>query len=602
MPGQHTGRLAPCQCHIKPATPLHWRGRAKRAHMFLMISRLLAVQAMPPTFVLFALMLVGVVVVSLLLARIRQSLLVGYFLCGVVIANSGLLPALGLQDAKDVIHQFADFGVILLLFTLGIELSLGELRYVRRLAFVGGGWQMALTMALAVAVALGALKLQIPHLVVLGMACALSSTAIPLKVFEDMDLASGPGARTALAVAIFQDLCVIVFLVLLPGLFPQGASDASALVPELGRALARGLIFVGISFVLARWVIPRLLHSVAGTRSRELFTLAVVGLCIGVALIAGLLQLSMVLGAFVAGLAVSESIFKHRIIADVMPLKDLFLTLFFVSVGLMIDLPTAWRNAPLILLVAGALMIVKSLIMLGVGRYLKLRWKTAVLAAFGLCSGGEFSLVLLQKVGQMKPWPGDVEQVMLAAFALSMVAVPMLMRYADVIGGWLEKWFPLTTIGELPPARRAKVMRDHAIICGYGPVGQALVTELNNQGIATLVIELNADTVRALHKSGQPVLFADAAHHETWELAGVDRARLVAFTFPNPEPAIKAVPLIRGIKPEMTVMARTKFTADMDKLQGIGVDILVLDEQESGRAAIRRALRVFEQGEADVPI
>ena len=566
-----------------------------------MIPRMLAAQAMPPTFVLFALMLVSVVIVSLLLVRIRQSLLVGYFLCGVVIANSGLLSTLGLDHDGEIIHQMAEFGVILLLFTLGIELSLGELRYVRRLAFVGGGWQMSLSMALAVGVALAALKLQVPHLVVLGVACALSSTAIPLKVFEDMDLASGPGARTALAVAIFQDLFVILFLVILPGMFPQGASEAASLWPELGRAAARGLIFVGISFALSRWVIPRLLHTVAASRSRELFTLAVVGLCIGVALIAGLLQLSMVLGAFVAGLAVSESIYKHRIMADVMPLKDLFLTLFFVSIGLMIDLPTAQRNAPVILLVALALMTAKTLIMLGVGRILRLRWKTAVLAAFGLCSGGEFSLVLLQKVGQLKPWPVDVEQVLLAAIALSMGLVPVLMRYAELVGAWLEKKLPLKlrAADELPPAKRAKVMQDHAIVCGHGPVGKALVDALNEQGVTTLVIELNADTVRTLHKAGQPVLFADAAHHETWELAGVDRARMVAFTFPNPEPAIKALPLIRSIKPEIAVMARTKFTSDLESLQSAGVDILVLDEQESGRAAIRRALRVFEQDTAE---
>lgn len=564
-----------------------------------MVTRMLAAQAMPPTFVLFALMLVGVVVVSLLLVRIRQSLLVGYLLCGVVIANSGLLPALGLQYDGEVIHQMAEFGIILLLFTLGIELSLGELRFVRRLAFVGGGWQMAITMALALVAALATLKLQIPQLVVLSVVCALSSTAIPLKVFEDMGLASGPGARTALAVAIFQDLFVIIFLVVLPGMFPADAGDSTFMAPELGRIVGRGLIFVAISFALARWVIPRLLHTVARSRSRELFTLAVVGLCIGVALIAGLLQLSMALGAFVAGLAVSESIYKHRIMADVMPLKDLFLTLFFVSVGLMIDLPTALRNAPLIILVALALMVAKMLIMLGTGRILKLRWKTTVLAAFGLCSGGEFSLVLLQKVGQLKPWPGDVEQVLLAAIALSMGLVPVLMRYAEGFGGWLERRMPQTALaasGELSSAKRAKIMRDHAIVCGHGPVGKALVDALNEQGVATLVIELNADTARALHKSGQPVLFADAAHHETWELAGVDRARLVAFTFPNPGPAIQALPLIRGIKPEISVMARTKFTSDMETLQKAGVDILVLDEQESGRAVIRRALRVFEQG------
>ena len=553
---------------------------------------------MSPSFVLFAVMLLGVVAVSLLLIRMRQSLLIGYFLCGVLIANSGLLPVLGQENTTESIHQMAEFGIMLLLFTLGMEFSLGEIRHVRKLAFVGGGLQMGVT-AVAAAISV-ALLLNAPpaQLLVLAVACALSSTAIPLKVFQDMELGASPGARTALAFAIFQDLFIIGFLVLLPVLFPSASGESAALAPELAWVAAKGVIFVAISVILARWVIPRLLHAVAGTRSKELFTLAVIGLCIGVALVAGLLNLSMVLGAFVAGLAVSESIYKHRIMADVLPLKDLFLTLFFVSVGLIVDVSAALRNAPLIIVACISLMLVKSVIVVLIGRLLRLRWRTAVLAAFGLCSGGEFSLVLLQKVGQLKPWPGDIEQVCLSVLALSMALVPMLMRHAEGVGTWLEKLFPVKhsgSAGDLPPAKRARILQDHAIICGYGPVGKSLAEALNAQGVPTLVIELNAQTARDLQKAGQPVLFADAAHYETWELAGLNRARLVAFTFPNIETVEQALPLIRPQYENLPILARTKFSSDSDRLLALGVNIIVLDEEESSRATIRHALSAIER-------
>ena len=567
------------------------------AHMFdsfYKMPNLLASAGLPPAFTLLAMTLLGVVLVSLVLLKFRQSLLLAYFICGVTIANSGVMKHLDLDVAENIPH-LSEFGILLLLFTLGMEFSLGELKYLRRPAFLGGGLQVGCTMVLSL-LAGWALHLHGPHLIVFAVSIALSSTAISVKVYQDHGLTSNPGARFALAVAIFQDLFIIAFLVLLPLLF-SGSSDGSQVATKFGWVVVKGICFVAAAFVLARWIIPRLLHAVARTRSRELFTLTVTGLCLGVALLAGVLELSLALGAFVAGLTVSESIYKHRILSDILPIKDLFLTMFFVSVGLMIDLPAALRSAPIILTLAAALLAVKGLLILGISWRLGLRPKAAVYAATGLASAGEFSLVLTQKVGAISAWPAGVEQILLASMALSMGLVPVFMGFADRVGTWVEPFCKNRELkGKelLPPAKRVQKLSDHAIICGYGPVGQMVVANLDRQGIASVVIELNADTVKQLSAAGQPVLFADAKHEETWLLAGVPRARLVVFTFPDVQAVAEALPAIHGLKPEVVIIARCKFAADATRLEAMGVNEVILDEAESGRAITRTTMGVFD--------
>lgn len=548
-------------------------------------------------FALLAIMLVGVVVVSLLLSRIRQSLLVGYFLCGVFIANSGVVSSLVSEDTQAGISQIAEFGVILLLFTLGLEFSLSELRFLRRLAFVGGAAQMVLC-AVPIAGAAMFFGVSLPHSVVLGVAMALSSTAISLKTFQDMELAGSPGARLAMGVAIFQDIFVIAFFLLLPLLFPAAEGLTGGALVTLLKIVGEGLLFVGLALVLARWVIPRLLHAVADTRSRELFTLTVVGLCVGLAFLGGMLELNLALGAFVAGLAVSDSIYRHRIHADVMPLKDLFLTLFFVSVGLMIDLRVAARWWPQILLATAALMFFKATVVTLIGRGLKLRTRASLLGALSLSGAGEFGLVLMQRAGELQPWSPAVQQVMLASTALSMGLIPFAMKLGDPIADVLKR-MGLSGKTAVPPpdvkpGERIKSLEDHAIVCGYGPVGQKLVESLDEAGVPNIIVDLNAETVRRLHKAGRPVLFADAAHSETWDLAGIERARLIAFTFPDTNTTIAALPIILQHNRELTIIARAKFAPEAESLRQQGVHAVIHDEAESGRAVVREALHVYE--------
>jgi CPA2 family monovalent cation:H+ antiporter-2 len=554
---------------------------------------LLAATELPPLFMLLAIMLMGVVLVSLLLLRLQQSLLAGYFICGVVIANSGVLEWLGGTRLNAGVAQMSDFGVMLLMFTLGLEFSLSELKYLRKLAFGGGSLQMALSGFAGAALAIAFWGVGWQAAVVLAVVLGMSSTAVSLKTYQDLGLSTSPGARFALAVAIFQDLFIIVFFLLLPILLPT-AADAEPLLTRLTGLLVRGGLFVVLAIVSARWIIPWLLGAVTRTRNRELFTLTVVGCCIGLAFLGGMLELGLALGAFVAGLAVSESIYKHRILADVMPLKDLFLTLFFVSVGLMVDMKVALVLWQPILALALLLLLIKGTIITLIGRLMGLAPKQALLGGLGLASAGEFSLVLLQKAGPAGLWNGDAQQILLAGVALSMGVLPALMRLGDPIHHFLERFGwgkrALPTKDEAVLRKRTKSLEDHAIICGYGPVGQALNKALLDAGVPTLIIELNADTVKELQRAKQPVLFADASHEETWALARLATAKMVAFTFPAAPVTVHAMEMVRESRPDVPILARARFASDVDRLKRLGVTEVINDEIEAGRAVVSRAL------------
>lgn len=554
------------------------------------VTYLLSAADTPPLFTLLAVMLISVVIVSLLLLRMRGSLLVGYFLCGVIIANSGLVE---ITSGAAAVGQMAEFGVMMLMFVLGLEFSLSELRYLRRYALVGGALQMGACAGLAILAARWG-GLSWPAAITLGVALGMSSTAVSLKVFQELGLGGTPGARFALGVAIFQDLFIIAFLVLLP-LLTEG-DDPGGAARGWWLLLLRGGLFVGLSIALARWVMPRLLHAVARSRSRELFTLTVVGCCVGLAWAGGLLQLSLALGAFVAGLVVSESVYKHRILADIMPFRDVFLTLFFVSVGLMIDVEVALGTWRVILVIVLTVMVAKAVLIAGIAYWLGQNSRSALAAGFSLCSAGEFSLLLLQKVAGEGFWDAPLQQALLASGAVSMALVPGLMRWADPIGAWLSRRGLVhkasAAASAAPLRQRVKELSGHAIVCGYGFVGKNVNDALLDSGVPTLVIEMNPDTVHDLMRQGQPVLFADAAHEETWALARVRHASLVAFTFPDAAAAAAGLRQVREINPEICVLARARFAVDQSRLERLGASVVIHDEGEASRAAVAKALQI----------
>lgn len=547
-----------------------------------------------PLFALLSMSLLLAVLMALVLVRMKQSLLVGYLLCGVILANCGGLSGIGGTRSGEIIANLAEIGVILLMFTLGVEFSVTELKYLWRKALLSGGLQMGITTFLA-----GGIWWFWGHgtwqeSVVIGVAVALSSTAVAMKSFHELGVTQTPGARAAFTLLLLQDLLVIGFMLLLPVLYhAKGGSWAGT----LGAALGKGVLFLGGALLLGRYGVTNLLHAVARTRSRELFTLSVVALCCGVALVGGLMGLSLALGAFAAGLIVSESIYRHRILTDILPFKDLFLAIFFISVGLQVNLREVWENLAWILGLCAAILVGKGLVVAWVARVLKLPPRGGMLMTAALASTGEFSLVLLQKAGHFRAFSPKVEQCLLVSGAVTMGCVPMLMQLSLRWGPFWERWAKksrrvVTEDASLAHEAESFGLKDHAVICGYGPVGRALNEALKRCGVKTLVMELNVETVRELKKQGQLVLFADVSHPEAIDLAGIQEARMVAFTFPHTELVAAAAPLMREKNPGILLYGRAKFAADLEILRGLDV-FPIHDERESAVAMVREATSVY---------
>ena len=552
---------------------------------------LAAGDSIPPFFALLALVLSAVVVVSLVLAKFRQSLLVGYFLCGVALSSGGFLDKAGVGDTA-LIQSLSDTGVILLLFTLGIEFSIRELKSLRRAALLGGGIQVSLSILAALLLGMFVLGLSFSHALALGFAFSLSSTAVSLKSFQDLGQPESPQARVTLGIAIFQDLAAILFMVLIPALLSQEGDSTRSIMEALGKGLGFTMAVVAFS----RFGLPQMLDAVAQTRSRELFTVTVVGLCAAVAMVSSLLNLSPALGAFAAGLVVSESIYSHRVLSDILPFKDVFLTIFFVSVGLLIDTDLLTEHWLTIGLCSLTILIIKGSIVALAARLSGLCGVAWLTTAAALASTGEFSIVLLNRLSDFSVLTPIWEQIILASTAITMALVPTLMKRAQALSAKLKQRLniaPAYCAESLTIIEDISNLEDHIVICGYGPVGRNLHQNLLKANISTVILELNPKTVTELHSQGVACLFADSQTIEAMQLVNLKRARGLAITFPDNQTALATAHVAQTLNPEIRLYARSKFVEGIGSLKAAGFHHILNDEEQSGRAMIRAVMRSY---------
>ena len=553
-----------------------------------------------PVLALTLLMTVGA---ALLLRKFRLPALPGYFLCGFLLAQSGIVPLGPDTSGRELLVRMGDLGVILLMFSIGIECSAHELRMLRKHGLAAGIYQMALSTVFFAAVA-WTCGVRGGICLLWGMLGALSSTAVSLRLLHDVDRGEGPAARLVLGIALVQDLFVIGVLVLLPTLSASsGASGAWRASVLLG---GKSLAFLAGALILSRYVIPRLLKALSLTRSRELFTLAVIAICAGIAGLGEFFGLGVSLGAFTAGVAVSGSVYSHRILADAAPFRDLFLTIFFLSVGALVDvevLRCAWL--PILGLTCLALLC-KPLLTALTSRRAGVSWPNAWLAAAALSGVGEFAIVLARQAETTGLLTARNAQIVLAVTAFTLALSPLVLRLL------LPRITAMESARKAPPARprssaaamarRLKEIENHAILCGYGTVGSMLHKGLERMGIPVIIIELNSETVAALLKEGHAVLFADISQPDTLELAGIARARIIAITFPHAEIARTAITMARERNPDIKAMARARFPHEAVMLRKLGVDALVHDEREAGKKMLRYCARTYGPGRDELEI
>jgi CPA2 family monovalent cation:H+ antiporter-2 len=502
----------------------------------------------------------------------------------------------GLGADQPGIHLMSEAGVVLLMFSLGIEFSLSELRNLRRTALRGGVVQMVLAAAGLSGVA-ALFGLGWKEAVLLGVIGSMSSTAVVLRSFQEGPGTSAPAARIAVGVAIFQDLFAIALMVVLPSLLAGGNGGW---VQGLAGAVARGAGFLVAGWALSRYVVPRILAWVSATKSRELFTLAVVALCAGIAWLGHGLGLSLALGAFAAGLIVSETVYSHRILADVVPFRDVFLAVFFVGVGMMVDVRVLAAEWVGLLGAVALVMLWKGLAGFAGGVAAGFTARPSIAAGLGLSQVGEFSFVLLAAAADLggiaAPWTDRV----IACGVLSMAATPLAMRLAGPLANWCDAR-GILRVRSHPSAEstpsRLRGLQSHGVVCGYGVIGRSLNEALRKMGVETLVVELNSRTVEQLVKQGQPCLFADVAHPETHLLAGLERARVFAVTIPHFEATRAAVKTARELNPSLFIVCRARYPTQVAPLRESGADVVINEEVETGFGMIRRALAQYDVGD-----
>ena len=552
-------------------------------------------------FRVLAVVLLASVVVSLIFHRVRQSLLLGYLLCGILIGPRGM----GWIADSASISVMAEVGVVLLMFSIGIEFSLGELRSLKRVVLLGAPIQLGLTGLVAGGIAMFS-GLPFATALLVALIFSISSTALVLKLFQEGGANVDLATRFSVGIAIVQDIAVIVFMIALPTLFPAPVAEGgTAPNPWVsgGLALGKGAAFLVVSGLLARYVIPPLLRRVSQTGSRELFTLTVLALCVGIAQLSGLFGLGFPLGAFVAGIIVSDTIYSHRILADILPFKDFFLTLFFVSVGMLLDVQYMMGHWWTLLLAAAGVLLVKSIVAFGAGLASDFPLRPSLLAGLGLACMSEFGFLLLREAERLHAMPASWQQFLLVLTIVTMGLTPFYVKLHPKIAKALEKLPPFHPHAAPTQGRmnqRVKRLEDHAIICGYGPIGQKLCSTLNHHGVQTVVIELNAKTVEELMATGQNCLFADATQTISMELARLEHARLLAITFPGVAHTEAIIHVAKAMRPEIVILCRARFPSEAAHLRSIGADIVIHEEIATSAAIIQRALNFYDCEEEEI--
>ena len=547
----------------------------------------------------------GVVVCRL--ARLPPML--GYLIVGVVLGPS----AVGVASSASGVAYLAEFGIVFLMFVIGLEFNLPKLQSMRRLVFGLGLSQVVLTMLAALAgnAALAAVLaasgrswgLGWQSAVALGAALAMSSTAIVVKLMADrLELESEQGRRV-MAVLLFQDLAVVPLLVLLPAL----GSSPQELLKELGVAALKATVLLTVLLIGGRAVMRWWLTLVVRRKSEELFVLNLLLVTLGLAWLTEMAGLSLALGAFVAGMLIAETEFKHQVETDIRPFHDVLLGLFFITVGMKLDLGVVVERWPLVIGLTVLPVIFKFVLVTVLARAFGAAPGVALRTGLYLAQAGEFGFVLLGLASERQLLPPALQGPVLASMVLSMLATPLVFTYSNRIvmrlsaNDWLLQSVAMTTI-----AKRAINAEGHVIICGFGRSGQNLARLLESEKIAYIALDLDPDRVRQATAAGQSVVFGDAARLQSLMAAGLARASAVVVSYHDTPSALKILHLVHSHAPKVPVVVRTIDDADFERLRAAGATEVVPEAIEGSLmlashalalvgVPMRRVLRLVQQ-------
>ncbi|MBF0253841.1 MAG: cation:proton antiporter [Candidatus Omnitrophica bacterium] len=546
----------------------------------------------------FLIILVVATVVALTFERFKLPTVLGYLLAGVVIGPRGLV----LISDVERIRSLAELGVILLMLTIGIEFSFERLRGLKKIAVLGGGAQLLVSVILVSFLA-GILRLSVTQGFVLGSVIALSSTAIVLKYLIERGELDSQHGRIAVAILVFQDLAFVPLLIAVQALTPGSEGVGPAL---LSAGIKAGL-FIGLFWFLSRFVIERFLHWVAETRNREVFFLCTVVLCFGAAWLSAAFGLSMAIGAFFAGLMLANTKYSHQIAGEIVPFRHVFVSLFFVSIGLLFDPNFLLTHFGLILLIVGLVLtvnfVVTSLVVISVG-YLP---RVALMSGLILAQIGEFSFLLLEAARASNAIEPFLYQIFLSAAFLTIFATPFLFAASTRVAAFCERvpflgkpvFGMLGKDTDLAAVDRSP-LQGRVILCGYGIAGRDLAESLLKENVPLVILEMNPKNVSDAANSGAHVIYGDAANENIMKKAGIHSARAVVVSFGDMMGMGQIVRVVQRLNPKTFLIVRSRFERDVSHLYELGVDMVVMEELEVSLELNRLLLNTFKLSDKQI--
>jgi monovalent cation:H+ antiporter-2, CPA2 family len=521
----------------------------------------------------------GVAAVGGLLASLlRQPVLLGYLLAGMIVGPAGL----GVIKEVVQVETLAQFGVAFLLFALGVGFSLSELRKVQNISLGGGGLQILLTILTTAAISIGfGWVTTIPQGLFLGGVLSLSSTAVVLRCLMDRGETEAIHGQVMLGILVVQDLAVGLMLAVLPALDKPPEQIAQA----VGWALLQIALIAAGAIVAGIWLIPPLLRLLARTQSRELFLLGVVALCLGIALLTEHLGLSIEMGAFIAGLMIAEVEYADQTLSYVEPLRDIFATLFFASIGILIDPVFLWNNLELILGLVALAILGKALIITPLVRLFGYSWKTALFTGVGLAQIGEFSFVLASEGQSLGLVSKQVYMLILGTTAVTLVVTPFVLGAVQPLFQWAETvaWLQpiLGNSEEVLDASEDQTFQQHVIVCGYGTVGQSIVKVLRAYDYPVLVIDQNESTIQELREAKIPYIYGNAASTQVLERAQVAQSMGMAISLPDGMSTRLCLKRALEFAPNLDVIVQAEEDKDIELLYQLGAKEVVQPEFEA---------------------
>ncbi len=515
--------------------------------------------------------------------KLKFPSIIGFLITGIIIGPFGLKL---ITDTADI-QLMAEIGVALLLFTIGIEISLS--RFLKHLSefLLTGGLQVFFTFVAGFFIGL-ILQMNVMQAVFLGFILAHSSSALVLKMLKDRGDEESPQGRVSIGVILFQDIMVVPMMLLIPFLAGESGPATGVIIWKLVKSIA----IIAAILVAARYIIPFILERLAYMQMRDVFVITSIVITLGIAWLTHALGLSLAIGAFLAGLAVSDTDFTHQIISDINPFRDIFLSIFFVSFGMILDLDFALKNCTFIFAASVIIILIKAGIVIGLVKFLKYPWRTALLSGVILSQIGEFSFVLALQGFKNNIISEYTYQAFISASVLTFIVSPLLIALAYyVLSG--KNLFVADKKAKINEAVQPQI-KNHVIVCGLGLNGRNLVSVLKETSINYAIIDLNIKHIRDMQKAGEKnIIWGDCSNTEILKRAGVEKARVLVIAISDRFLTKSALSVAKSLNPNIHVIVRTKYVADIEELQALGADDIIPEEFETSIQIFSRVLKMF---------